>query len=679
MRNSLEVMHRAADNLRILEVAMIEKAKSGHPGGSMGGSDVLNVLYSEFLVYDPEDGSWPYRDRFFLDPGHQSAMLYGVLALAGLIEREELPTFRQWGSRLTGHPELNRAMGVENTSGPLGQGHCYAIGAAIAAKHLAESLHNPFFAEEKIYAYMSDGSVQEEVSQGGGRIAGLLGLNNLIAIYDSNDVQLSTLCGVVSSEDTAMKYRSWGWHVLSIDGNDVEAIRGALDEARKQTEKPTLIICATTMGKGARTAEGASLEHSIKTHGAPLGKGAYEATVRNLGGDVDDPFRIWDDVQQIYTDRRKELMEICKKRRAEVEVWAERHPVEARKVDEWFGGKTAMIDWSKVELKPNEATRTASASVLGVLAEQVENMICSSADLCNSDKTEGFLKKTRNMCRGDLGGRFLQAGVSELTMVCLGIGIVLHGGMEMAMGTFFVFSDYMKPAIRMAALMELPIKYVWTHDSFRVGEDGPTHQPIEQEAQIRLLERMTNRSGKPSMLVLRPADGRETLVCWQVAMENRESPSGLILSRQKVDDLPGNNVTAENIRRGAYVVRQTEGGVPEIVLIGSGSEVSTLSKAMDLLEKKGHRMRLVSIPSEGLFRLQPAAYQAEILPKGIKRFGLVAGLSVCLENLLNDGDEVFGVNHFGVSAPAGVLDEKFGFTPEQVASRIEEALKRRKE
>ena len=674
MKHSLEVMHRAADNLRLLEVAMIEKAKSGHPGGSMGGSDVLNVLFSEFLEYDPSDGSWPYRDRFFLDPGHQSAMLYGVLCLSGRIGRDELPSFRQWGSRLTGHPELNLQMGVENTSGPLGQGHTYAVGAAIAAKHLAQTLDNPFFGQEKIYAYLSDGSVQEEVAQGAGRIAGLLGLNNLIAIYDSNDVQLSTMTDVVSQEDTALKYQSWGWAVETVDGNDVEAIRQALAHAKAETERPTLIICKTTMGKGARNADGSSLECSPKTHGAPLGPGAYEATFRNIGGDLDNPFAIWDDVQQLYDERKAELEKIVALKRAEVVQWEASHPAEAQKIHAWFSGVPAQIDWSEATIKPNEATRTASSSVLNLLAEQVENMICSSADLCNSDKTDGFLKKTREMKHGDLGGRFLQAGVSELTMACLGIGIVLHGGMEMAMGTFFVFSDYMKPAIRMAALMELPVKYVWTHDSFRVGEDGPTHQPIEQEAQIRLLERMTNKSGRPSMLVLRPADGRETLVCWQLAMENHKTPTGLILSRQKIDDLPGNNITADNIRRGAYIVRQTEGGKPQLVLIASGSEVSTLSKAMDILEAEGYRLRLVSIPSEGLFRTQPKEYQEQILPRGIRRFGLVAGLSVCLENLMSDGDIVFGVDHFGVSAPAAVLDEKFGFNPTAVAEQVRQIL-----
>ena len=674
MKNSLQLMQRAADNLRLLEVAMIEKAKSGHPGGSMGGSDVLNVLFSEVLEYDPADGNWPYRDRFFLDPGHQSAMLYAVLCLSHRIEPAELPSFRQWGSRLTGHPELNPQMGVENTSGPLGQGHAYAIGAAIAAKHLAQTLDNPFFEQEKIYAYLSDGSVQEEVSQGAGRIAGLLGLNNLIAIYDSNDVQLSTMTDVVSQEDTELKYKSWGWAVETIDGNDVTAIRQALSRAKAEPNRPSLIICKTTMGKGARNADGSSLECCPKTHGAPLGAGAYEATFQNLGGDLNNPFAIWSDVQQLYDERKAQLEQIVAAKREEVAQWEKTHPVETHKIQTWFAGKAAQIDWSKVSVKPNVATRAASSSALSLLADQVENMICSSADLCNSDKTDGFLKKTREMKRGDLGGRFLQAGVSELTMACLGIGIVLHGGMEMAMGTFFVFSDYMKPAIRMAALMQLPIKYVWTHDSFRVGEDGPTHQPIEQEAQIRLLERMKNKSGLPSMLVLRPADSRETIVCWQLAMENQSTPTGLILSRQNIDDLPGSNITAANIRRGAYIVRQTEGGEPQLVLIASGSEVSTLSKAMDILETEGYRLRLVSIPSEGLFRTQPKEYQEQILPQGIRRFGLVAGLSVCLENLMAPDDIVFGVNHFGISAPAAVLDQKFGFNPQDVARQVRQIL-----
>ena len=669
--NQKTLMNRAADNIRILTAAMVEKAKSGHPGGAMGGADFINVLFSEFLIYDPSNPFWEGRDRFYLDPGHMSPMLYSVLAMQGKFTLEDLQQFRQWGSVTPGHPERDIAHGIENTSGPLGQGHTFAAGAAVAEKYLEAHLGHEVM-QHKIYAFISDGGIQEEISQGTGRLAGVLGLNNLIMFYDSNDVQLSTNCDVVMREDTEMKYKSWGWNVITINGNDVDEIRKALTLANQETERPTLIIGKTIMAKGAVQADGTSYEGDFRTHGAPLGGDAYINTIKNLGGDVENPFVIYDDVAELYAKRNVELKEIVAKRQEIEKQWAAENPEKAAKMAEWFSGKAPNIDWSNLVQKPNSPTRVASAACLGVLSEQVKNMIVSSADLCNSDRTDGFLKDTHNITRGDFSGAFFQAGVSELTMACMCIGMYLHGGIIPACGTFFVFSDYMKPAIRMAALMRVPIKFIWSHDAFRVGEDGPTHEPVEQEAQIRLMEKLRNHNGEDSVRVFRPADVNETTVCWQMAMENMNTPTALIFSRQNVDNLPeGTNY--DMARKGAYVVAGSDEQY-DVILLASGSEVATLVSGASLLRADGVKVRIVSVPSEGLFRRQTKEYQEEVLPTGSKIFGLTAGLPVTLEGLVGSNGEVFGLNSFGYSAPFTVLNEKLGFTAENVYNCVKTML-----
>ena len=666
--NSTKIMNRAANNIRILTAAMVEKAKSGHPGGAMGGADFINVLYSEYLQYDPEKPEWEGRDRLFLDPGQMSPMLYAQLALAGKFTIDELKEFRQWGSPTPGHPERNVSRGIENTSGPLGQGHVFAVGAAIAAKFLAARTGNPTFAKETIYAYISDGGVQEEISQGAGRIAGHLGLDNLIMFYDSNDIQLSTECADVMTENTEMKYRSWGWHVITINGNDCEQIRKALDEAKEVKGQPTLIIGKCVMGKGALKADGSSYERNCKTHGAPLGGDAFKNTVANLGGDPENPFVIFDEVKALYAKREEELKAIVAARHEEEAAWAAANPEKAAAQAEWFSGAAPKVDWSLVQQKAGDATRNASAAVLSQLAQQVPNMICSSADLSNSDKTDGFLKETTSFVPGDFSGAFFQAGVAELTMACCCIGMALHGGVIAACGTFFVFSDYMKPAVRMAALMELPVKFIWTHDAFRVGEDGPTHEPVEQEAQIRLMEKLKNHHGKNSVLVLRPADSDETTQCWKMAMENVDSPTALILSRQNIDQLPEGTEYAQ-AEKGAYIVAGSEEN-PDVILVASGSEVSTLNAGAKLLREDGMKVCIVSAPSEGLFRTQPKEYQESVLPAGAKIFGLTAGLPVNLQGLVGCNGKVFGLESFGFSAPYKVLDEKLGFTAQNVYNQV---------
>ena len=668
--NDSKLMNRAADNIRILAASMVEKAKSGHPGGAMGGADFVNVLFSEFLVYDPENPAWEGRDRFFLDPGHMSPMLYSQLALTGKFTIDELKEFRQWGSPTPGHPERDIMRGIENTSGPLGQGHTFAVGAAIAAKFLKARFGEVM--NQTIYAYISDGGVQEEISQGAGRIAGTLGLDNLIMFYDANDIQLSTTTQEVTTEDTAKKYEAWGWKVICIDGNNPDEIRQALNEAKAETERPTLIIGHTVMGKGARKADGSSYEACCATHGAPLGGDAYTNTIKNLGGDPENPFVIFPEVAELYAKRAEELRKIVAERYAAKAEWAKANPELAAKLESFFAGKAPQVDWASIAQKSDAATRAASATVLSALATQVENTVVSSADLSNSDKTDGFLKKTHAFQKGDFSGAFFQAGVSELTMACCCIGMALHGGVIPACGTFFVFSDYMKPAVRMAALMEVPIKFIWTHDAFRVGEDGPTHEPVEQEAQIRLMEKLKNHKGHNSMLVLRPADVEETTVAWRLAMENTTTPTALILSRQNITNLPAGNDYAQ-AAKGAYIVAGSDQN-PDVVLVASGSEVSTLVAGAELLRKDGVKVRIVSAPSEGLFRSQPAEYQESVIPAGAKVFGLTAGLPVTLEGLVGANGKVWGLPSFGFSAPYKVLDEKLGFNAENVYKQIKEMI-----
>ncbi len=667
-----KVIDRAADTIRVLAASMVEKAKSGHPGGSMGGADFVNVLYSQFLVTDPDDPTWIARDRFFLDPGHMSPMLYSVLALTGKYTIEELQQFRQWGSVTPGHPELNPARGVENTSGPLGQGHTMAVGCAIGERFLQARFGD--VVAHKTYAFISDGGIQEEISQGAGRLAGFLGLSNLIMFYDANRVQLSTMVNEVTDEDIAAKYRAWNWNVIEINGNNADEIASAITAAQAETKRPTLIIGNTVMGLGAVTAAGENFENQCSTHGQPLSKSGadYTMTVRNLGGDPENPWAIPADVQKLYDDRNAQLREIVAKRHKAEAEWAAANPEKAQTLKDYIAGKLPDIDYSAIVQKADIATRNASSAVLIVLAEKVGNMIVSSADLCNSDKTDGFLKKTHPLVNGDFTGAFLQAGVAELTMASVMNGIALHGGLIAACGTFFVFSDYMKPAIRMAALMQLPVKYIWSHDAFRVGEDGPTHEPVEQEQQIRLLEELKNLSGQPSMLVLRPADAVETTVAWEMAMENQSTPTGLIFSRQDVKDIPAATENrweeAQGARRGGYVVLDTPH--PKVVLVANGSEVSLLCNVADQLIAGGVPCRVMSVPSIGLFLNQDEEYRRSVIPAGVPVFGLTAGLPSTLRAVVGPQGMVYGLDRFGASAPYKVLDEKFGFTPDNITREV---------
>lgn len=670
---SVTVSEKAANTIRILSAAMVEQAKSGHPGGAMGGADFIHILFSEYLKFDPADSEWFLRDRFFLDPGHMSAMLYGQLALLGKYTMDELKNFRQWGSPTPGHPEVDFKRGVENTSGPLGQGHTMAVGAAIAERFLVARFGE--WMSHKTFTFISDGGIQEEIAQGAGRIAGFLGLSNLIMFYDANQVQLSTYVREVTAEDTAAKYQAWGWKVISINGNNHHEIRNALNHALAETEKPVLIIGNTTMGKGIVDKNGHSMEGLCSTHGQPISKAGadFKTTVANLGGNPDEPFTIDEEVEQLYADVLRKKAEEAQNRKNAYNQWAQEHKELNQTLNAYLAGTPIELNRNDVLLKENTATRVASANILAHCAKTIGNMLVMSADLANSDRTDGFLEHSKPIQKGDFSGAFLHAGVSELTMAALANGMALHGGVIPVCGTFFVFSDYMKPAIRLSALMQLPVLYIWTHDAFRVGEDGPTHQPIEHEAQIRLMEQLKNHSGKNSMLVLRPADHAETLVAYQLALQNTETPTGLILSRQNITSLPAIKSTrlqeAQDASKGAYIV-QKELQKADVVLVASGSEVSLIKAAADILTQKNIHCRVVSVISEGLFKTQDSDYQNSIIPKDVPVFGVTAGLPSTLQALVGTKGLVHGLDHFGYSAPAEVLDEKFGFTPDSIAKKV---------
>lgn len=671
-----KIQERVSDNIRVLTVAMVEKAKSGHPGGAMGGADFINTLYSKIMVFDPDDSLWINRDRFFLDPGHMSPMLYAVLAMLGKYTIDEIKDFRQWGCVTPGHPELNFERGIENTSGPLGQGHAMAVGAAMAERFMVARFGE--WMAHKTYAFISDGGIQEEISQGAGRMAGYFGLSNLIMFFDSNNIQLSTSVEEVTTEDTAAKYRSWNWNVIEIDGNDSQQVYDALVAAQKETRRPTLIIGHTIMGKGIVKEDDSNFEGQCSTHGQPISAAgaSVEKTILNLGGNPDDPFAIFPESVQLYEERKNELREIVAKRKAEQAEWEKANPEKAELLKKYFSGYIPEIDYRSIQVKPGVATRVASSAVLSVLSEKIGNMVVSSADLANSDKTDGFLKHTHPFLPYDFTGAFLHAGVSEITMAAIMNGMVLHGGMIAASGTFFVFSDYIKPVARMSALMRLPVKYIWTHDAFRVGEDGPTHQPVEQEAQIRLLEELKNHKGKNSMLVLRPADSAETIIAWKLAMENTDSPTALILSRQNINDIPAMNgdryEEALQMEKGAYIVYKDEN--PDVIMVASGSEVSTLIAAVPLLHAEGIKVRVVSAPSTGLFFDQTPEYRNSIIPLDKPIFGLTAGLPSAMARLVGINGVVWGLDHFGYSAPYKVLDDKFGFSAENVLKQVKKML-----
>jgi transketolase len=663
------IINRAADNARILSAAMVQKAKSGHPGGAMGATEFFSVLFKEFLKFNPKDPNWRARDRFFMDPGHMSAVFYSALCFIKKLTIEDLKDFRQLGSHTPGHPDLDVQLGVENTSGPLGLGHAIALGSAIAERILVNRFGKLF--EHKTICLLSDGTVQEEVAYGVGRMAGHLKLSNLIFYFDSNGIQLSSPTDEVMSHSVAAQYESWGWRVYSVDGHSAVELRKAFADAYSETEKPVIIIGTTTMGKGIKDAQNNAFENQVSTHGQPIdAAGASTAqTIASLGGNHEDPFVIWPDVEEAFNLRLEELQKESDSWQNRFETWKQTYPALAQELENWQNNKAPVLDLSVVPQKQGVATRVNSGAILAWLAENQKNMVCSSADLSNSDNTQAFLNKTGILKPGDFSGAFLQAGVAELTMGAAACGIVLHGEFTAACATFFVFSDYMKPILRLASLMALPVKFLFTHDSFRVGEDGPTHEPVEQEAQLRLLENLTLPNGKPAMLVLRPADANETTLAWEIAMANGDSPTSLILSRQIMPPLE-NPYSKANAA--GYIVQNAES--PNLTFAANGSDVFLCCQAAEILRKEGISVRVVSVMSPRLFMDLPQKEREAIIPRWSPAFAVSSGLPSVFEPVVGPLGRSWGLVEFGKSAPAAVLEKEFGYTPEAVAEKAKTYL-----
>lgn len=660
---------------------MVEKAKSGHPGGAMGAATAVTLLFGEFLRFDPENPQWEARDRFLMDPGHMSPLLYSELALTGRLTLDDLKDFRQFGSITSGHPELSVEHGIENSSGPLGLGQAMSVGVALAERYKVAEFGD--ILEHKTVALVSDGGIQEEIAYGAGRIAGHLKLSNLIFFYDANGVQLSCKTDDVMDQDFKKQYESWGWNVLEADGENIDELRCAFQKAFAEKERPTIIIGHTTMAKGAIGADGKSFEGEVSTHGQPLsGAGAStEATIQNLGGSAENPFQVFPEVESAFEERLAELRKLAAEWKSKKAAWDKKNPDKAKTLASWLSGKGIRLDLRNLEQKEGVATRNSSGAVLAYLAKNYRNIICSSADLSNSDQTQKFLNETRIMRPGDFGGAFVQVGVAELTMGAIACGIALHGGLYPICATFFVFSDFMKPVIRMAALQNLPVKYVFTHDSFRVGEDGPTHQPIEHETQIRLLEALTKPNGRPQMLVLRPADAAETSIAWEMAFENEDSPTALILTRQKVGTLPcpqgsSRYDEASKCRKGAYIVSDNtpKGKSPDLTFVANGSDVLLEHEAAEILRGEGKSVRVVSMISPKLFLLSDKSYRDSVIVPWTPVFALSSGLPVLFKDVVGGFGKTVGLERFGASAPASVLEEKFGYKPEAVASEARKYL-----
>ncbi len=654
-----------ANALRVLAMDAVQKANSGHPGMPMGAADMATVLWLRYMRFDPTRPRWPNRDRFVLSAGHGSMLLYGILHLLGLLTLEDLKRFRQWGSRTPGHPEYGLTPGVETTTGPLGQGFANGVGMALAERMLAARFNRegfPLF-DHFTYAIVSDGDLMEGISHEAASLAGHWGLGRLVYLYDDNDISIDGPTDLAFTEDVATRFRGYGWQVLEVDGHDRDAVAQAIEAARADLEHPSLIIAHTHIAYGSP-----NKQDTAEAHGAPLGEEEVRLTKRNLGWPEEPPFYV---PQEVYDYVRGTFRERTQEAQAWydlLETYRQAYPEEARVLDHFLQG-TLPFDWN--ELVPvfgygeRMATRNASGEVLNALTKKVPQLVGGSADLTPSNKTA--IKGAAIIRKGDYSGRYIHFGVREHAMAAIANGLALHHWRPFV-GTFLVFSDYMRPALRMAALMGLPVIFVFTHDSIFVGEDGPTHQPVEHLAGLRAM---------PNLVVIRPADANEVAEAWQVALERTEGPTALVLTRQKVLILDRTKFApAEGLRRGGYILAREPGeGLPELILIATGSEVALAVEAWERLTAEGVRARVVSLPSWELFEAQPVAYREEVLPPQVTaRVALEAASSLGWERYVGPHGRVLSVERFGASAPYPVLAEKFGFTVGRVVELAKEVL-----
>ena len=666
---STDLDHRCINTLRTLAMDAVQKASSGHPGMPMGMADAAYALWTRFLKHDPEDPAWPDRDRFVLSAGHGSMLLYSLLHLTGYdLPLEELRAFRQLGSRTPGHPEYGLTPGVETTTGPLGQGFANGVGMAIAERFLAAAFNRPAFpiVDHHTYAIVSDGDLMEGISHEAASLAGHLGLGKLIYLYDDNEISIEGSTEIAFTEDVAERFRAYGWFVQEVDGHDVDGVTEALRAAKGEKEQPSLIVCRTHIAYGSP-----SKQDDAAAHGAPLGEDEVARTKEQLGWPADAQFLVPDEVRDVFGRAVAEGGEAHDAWRELFARYAEAHPEEAALLEGLWAGELPE-GWEAslpafAEADGPIATRKASGRTLNAIAGELPTLVGGSADLAPSNKT--MLDGYDAFQVDSYGGRNVHFGVREHAMGGILNGMALHGGVIPYGGTFLVFSDYMRPSVRLAALMELPVIYVWTHDSIWIGEDGPTHQPVEHLAALRAV---------PNLHVVRPADANETAVAWRSALKHRDGPTALVLTRQSLPVLDRDALAgAEGAARGGYVLSEAPEGYPEVVLIATGSEVHLALDAQARLSEKGVQARVVSMPCWACFEAQPQSYRDEVLPPDISaRLAVEAGSSFGWERYVGCQGEVMGIDRFGASAPFKDLMESFGFTAEVVAERAQALLDR---
>ncbi|CEE02957.1 Transketolase [Caldibacillus thermoamylovorans] len=663
--NSVEQL--SINAIRTLSIDAIQKANSGHPGLPMGAAPMAYTLWTEFMTHNPKNSKWFNRDRFVLSAGHGSMLLYSLLHLSGYkVSMDDLKNFRQWGSNTPGHPEVLDTDGVEMTTGPLGQGISSAVGMAMAEAHLASVYNKTDFpiVDHYTYALVGDGCLMEGVSHEAASLAGHLGLGKLIVLYDSNDISLDGDLDKSFSENVAQRFAAYGWQVLRVDdGNDVNEIRSALKKAKENTTQPTLIEVKTVIGYGSPNKAGSSA-----SHGSPLGEEEIKLTKQNYNWDY-EPFYVPEVVYEDFREKIGKKGEQAEKAWEELfNKYKEAYPEEAKSFKRAINGELPE-NW--VEALPTYepgtsfATRDSSGQVLNAIAKAVPNFIGGSADLASSNKT--MINGAADLSKENFAGRNIWFGVREFAMAAALNGMALHGGLKVYGGTFFVFSDYLRPAVRLSALMKTPVIYVWTHDSIAVGEDGPTHEPIEHLASYRAM---------PGLSLIRPADANETQAAWRLALESNDKPTALVLSRQSLPTLEGTKEKAyEGVKRGAYVVSDSEKETPDAIIIATGSEVQLAVRAQQVLKEKGIDVRVVSMPSWDRFEEQPQSYKDSVLlPQVKKRLAVEMASPFGWERYVGSEGDILGISTFGASANGEKLMEEFGFTVENVVKRVEGLL-----
>lgn len=650
----------AATTVRMLAIDAVQQANSGHPGLPLGAADIAIVLWSHFLKHDPSDPQWPNRDRFVLSAGHGSALLYSLLHLYGYpMPLEEVKQFRQWGSVTPGHPEYHPSLGIETTTGPLGQGFGNSVGFALAERILAARFNRENFPIMDHYTYVlaSDGDLMEGISHEVASLAGHLGLGKLIVFYDDNHISIDGSTDLAYSDNVPERFAAYGWHVQQVDGHDMEAITKALRIARSKTDRPSLIACRTHIGLGSPK------QDSAKVHGSPLGEEDLRRTKENYHWDPDAKFYVPDKIKPYFEHVKQEGLKKHASWNGMINRYRKEYPEMAFEWERYVHGELTP-DWQEslpiFSAEKPEATRVASGKVLDAIAGRLPTLVGGSADLTGSNNT--LPKDAQVISRGNIAGSYIHYGVREHGMGAILSGLALHG-LRPYGGTFLIFSDYMRPTIRLAAMMQIPVVYVFTHDSIGLGEDGPTHQPIEQLTALRAI---------PNLIVIRPADANETAMAWKVALERRNGPTALILTRQNLPLLTSPN---NDLERGAYILTEPPDKKPDVILIGTGSEVSIAYAAAELLTAQGRKVRVVSMPSWELFDRQTEEYKSSVLFPGIPRIGIEAGVTIAWNRYVpGDAGYTIGLDRFGASAPYKILYQEFGLTAERIQEKANQLL-----